>query len=97
MFDDNYPVICEICQVVEMSEATYKVIEVFYRWKDQDNDTNKYSVFSASIAVGEVPIEVIGYPSFDGGIFFYAKDDTEVEALYNKDNGQDFILVKEKD
>lgn len=78
-----------------MSEATCKVIDVYYRWKDEGNDTDEYGVYSASIAVGEVPVEVIEYPSFDDGIFFYAKNDAEVEALYNEDNGQDFVLLKE--
>jgi hypothetical protein len=80
-----------------MSEATYKVVDVYYRWKDEIADSDKYGVYSASIAVGEVPTEVIEYPSFDDGIFFYAKDDAEVEALYEEDNGQDFVLLKESE
>lgn len=83
-------------------KETFTVLPVHYMWKD---DSNK-EVFSGHISVNTPSIvqEAIDNPDheaheewsrWDDYIFFYADNLAELEALYNDNNGEDFILVKE--
>jgi hypothetical protein len=80
----------------------FTVVAIHYLWKD---DANK-EVFSGHISVNTPAMveEALANPEheahaewsrWDESIFFYADNQAELEALYNDNNGEDFILVKE--
>jgi hypothetical protein len=52
------------------------------------------TVGRATIAIGSVPEELINDPAFDERIFFYCFDEKDFESLFDKNNSEDFYLIK---
>lgn len=71
-----------------MSNNTYELREIAYYWNDEPD-----VLHHATIAVGEVPEELMDDSSFDDGIFYYVDNEAELLELANTNNGGDFTIV----
>jgi hypothetical protein len=84
-----------------MNLNTVKVEDIFYRWKDDEDEV----IYAGKIAVGSKDDldEIFNgiedgdpvYTTFDLGIFYYINsDDERIEDLYDIDFPCEFVLVK---
>lgn len=50
-----------------------------------------------TIAVGNVPEELMYDPEFDDSVFYYCFNEEEFEQLFDPMNDSDFFLIKEEE
>jgi hypothetical protein len=75
-----------------MSVNTFEFIDALVKW---DNEPADAEPFAVTIAIGRYDLDYDH--AHDERVFFYVADREELESLYQPNNGNDFVLVKEND